>query len=546
MKYTIRIICGLWFALTLWACDVQPVFLYPEHLPCTSDADCTGGVCVNGQCMIAPGDVDLVDSDDTPAPDGDSILPDGDSPEIPEALQPECEEGSYVCLDNISFHCDRGHWSAADPCQLHGKLCLEGHCVSRPDGPEQPEICEDNSTRCNGDTIEVCLGGIWYEYSDCSMGDMLCVQGECRYPDPQDTCRGYDTLCIGNSLWRCGATHWEFLYNCGPDYAICEDGACVEYIPWCFDDGYMCFDNILFRCRQGHPVAASDCSASMQSCTGFGCGRPGHYPSGSDCTDGETICEYDTMKTCINGMWVASIECSLLGEQCVNDRCTPCTDGQRACIGETLWECAGGEWKYRRFCPSDGNICLQGACTPPVSTVGLPLPCEESATTCLNNDQYICMGGAWFYNANCLATGRTCQRGMCLLEEGRDALCPSYYHCLPWTTGDYVCQEPGGGAPNEVPCTNHNDCLDNGGLCIPKSPESSQRICLRPCGVCPTGQYCQEVPNNSGLRGCYYSNSIPIEAQTGCAQDSDCPDFHFCRCANEECAITACIRGCSR
>lgn len=86
----------------------------------------------------------------------------------------ECENGSTRCYENRVEVCEEGTWVIEDDCTQNSQVCEElesGHqCVT------VDETCDDGETRCHQDRIEVCEEDIWFVEEDCAANSLVCEE----------------------------------------------------------------------------------------------------------------------------------------------------------------------------------------------------------------------------------------------------------------------------------------------------------------------------------------------------------------------------------
>ena len=215
----------------------------------------------------------------------------------------------------------------------------------------EPCACTEGSARCDGQQIELCIGGAWSPDRDCANSAQICIDGRCEDALP---CTEGDRRCNGNRAERCQADSWVLAVDCQQSDQLCRDGLCVDPAE-CYPDQTRCTDGVSEACQNGRWQTVADCEAGGQVCVGGVCL--------DSCNAGQTRCNGDLIQTCQNGLFMDQTDCAASGLTCVDATCADgCDFGATRCLGEVIQTCQGANWIDGIDCAADGRSCLLGAC----------------------------------------------------------------------------------------------------------------------------------------------------------------------------------------
>ena len=188
------------------------------------------------------------------------------------------------------------------------------------------------------------------------------------------------------------------------------------------------------RCIDGvwdFTPCANGCNAAADGC--------------ADCTDGTTLCEGSTLKTCQNGTYSAQI----CPNGCENDKCIvldECKNGTIQCgeDGITLLTCKDGQWERSKCdngcidnaCAASTTGCTGSQCTNDSIGTGYIKSCETSILASIAKP---CSG-----NRSCNADGTEC--GECRNDNVKYIARNQCQKCQDGAWGDITeCRAQGGG-----------------------------------------------------------------------------------------------------
>jgi hypothetical protein len=330
----------------VWVAACSPV---PDpSLGCSSDAQCPGGACVAGVCVVT-GDADIGQPDAALDANADTVLP-GD---IPCSVDQTC----IVAFPQLSS------------CAI--ARCEDGFCALVPLPAE----------------VTCSTGGICPAPGNCALGACVAFGAPC---DDQNAC-------TADQCGSDGCKHVAFATGIGcPDDGLpctddqCQNGICAHPLREgrCLVDGQCALDGAV---PEGIPCRICDASAptSWQLVTSGGC------DDGDDCT-GAGVC--DAEGDCL----AAPIDCND-DNACTADQCdaeggcvnlpidATCTDADPCTLGGicTVGVCV----PLDKLDCDDQNPCTADTCSPGLGCVHAPQagPCLADADPCTDD---VCLGGA--------------------------------------------------------------------------------------------------------------------------------------------------------
>ena len=274
--------------------------------------------------------------------------------------------------------------------------------------------CKDGEARCiAGDTINYCINGNWWGYTQCNLQKCAVLNGIAACVpicSPGDTrCDGSVLLeCTENSVWpdrsmgiQCGAMESCISVK---DFAFCANPAnshevvtiLKEHELSCDTGMLLCGDdNTLYRC-------ASDEFTEAQKCENQICGatEDGNLACIDACTNGATKCVGNNLVTCVDNVYGTPVPCAE-GTVCTLDKhdmyaCVEHNQNYQVCavdkcIGNTLYRCIDGIYDNGEDCGAKTcavnrlgkYVCMEvyGKCTPGCSADGkMQIACGEDGT----------------------------------------------------------------------------------------------------------------------------------------------------------------------
>lgn len=316
----------------------------------------------------------------------------------------ECKSNDKKCeTDEVNpanpaklYHCIYGTWNnnpidcGTSECQLDKKDCKE-----------KPKCSDKDTTECFNDThYRVCQNGTWTD-------PLKCPDGYC---DPQaQKCKFTSSGCIedarkcanNTSYFYCQDGSWDHLGAC-PENEVCEKDTCVP-APTpnnCTDGQTQCDGNILKTCENGAWIKKETCPN--------GCENKACKPE-KQCDDEVKQCnnEKTEVQICKGGQWTQEQECTdgECSDEGGNPHCTnTCTHGNKRCTDDKKsWqECnSDNKWSDAESCPDDKPVCENGECKQ----------CTDGQTQCDRNILKTCENGKW-YNEAC-HEDEVCKNGEC-------------------------------------------------------------------------------------------------------------------------------------
>ncbi len=500
---------GLCEAGTSVACQQTCFRGSHDDLPCTTDANCPGGMCLGFcsearaacvQCELA------VDCDDGQFCNGDESCTNdqcqasdppvckhcvgGVDQGLPCAVDAECDspgtcagEPSY-CHEpsNACVQClNPGHCEDFNFCTTNA--CVFNACVFSPDSA----ICSDGRY-CNGE--EVCH---YLEGNPCSLfqnAAHCCFKGLC---DPPTTCSA-DAQCLAGQTCLAGV--------CSPYIGCYSSSDCQS--------GQTCRNDSVPQCNDDIHCTADSCNETIDSCQSIA--------SDARCTDGLACNGTETCNPedphadatgCIDG---APVDCSHLDTECSTGSCVEVPHNPPVCASQATNEggicqdanpctaistCSDGSYVDSPPADNDPYRCVHLEFRPstlpsvPVGTTielglyAVATGCNVKRCTGGANAGQACGGSADCPLGTCSGTLTWCEGGD---NDGQPCAiagdCPagtcstpceatglpiiSIEALLTWSPAQLELQTSTGPQPNpEDPCGQNLD----------------------PCTTCPTGQY---------------------------------------------------------
>jgi hypothetical protein len=294
-----------------------------------------------------------------------------------------CNEDSYSprCSGDIFMDCVNGH-VVKENCASKNQRCKEIH-----DGPitgagcAGDDVCKDSESKCDGNTLYVCVYGQFIP-KDCASEGKVCgkntdsntsIEYTCiskTTPEtPGEPCNMYEfkTHCNGNVKETCFDNHiskedcesYGIGYGCKEKVSGSSQTAYCTLVDKCHGiKEPVCEGDMLTNCVS-EQITKRDCAALGKKCglndAGVNdcIGTSSHTPDPNSCDEKEykTHCEGNTIKSCEKGK-IESEYCASQGLKCVvqeNGGMTvvTCSKGECStskCNGNTLMMCTLGTY----------------------------------------------------------------------------------------------------------------------------------------------------------------------------------------------------------
>ena len=190
----------------------------------------------------------------------------------------QCIDGRHECQEGASVLCKSGEWDTEN-----GKVCGRKPCNDYVGGFCIPRnaVCQtDNETACMGNTLMMCVNGLY---------------------EPVQTCSAH---CVVESVGSAACS-----LQCTPEYLSCSSDH--AYIRACNNDGLTTTDK---PCPPDHRcVAMNGKSAECQ---------PKICDEGTYKCSGLTVQE-QTVQICYQNKWIDLVTCEDYGMQCSGGACVP-------------------------------------------------------------------------------------------------------------------------------------------------------------------------------------------------------------------------------
>ena len=176
-------------------------------------------------------------------------------------------------------------------------------------------------------------------------------------------CGTGEVACIDGDLLWCDGCNWYNRGVCGPGECRDDLGEPMCYGPEVCDaagtGAARCFENSLFRCRDGGWFYETACTAAFAECQEAG-GTASCVAFGLCANEGEVSClAKDVLVVCSGGRWAVQEDClgqalvcaaAAGGASCVFE----CAEPAARCNGNTGETCHQGRWVVAMICDSVG------------------------------------------------------------------------------------------------------------------------------------------------------------------------------------------------
>jgi hypothetical protein len=319
-----------------------------------------------------------------------------------------CTSGQVQCSGNWVQTCTNNTWTNTTDCAAQGKTCSNGQCVASG--------CTNGAVQCNGTVIQTCTNNQWVNGTDCSTQGKICQDGQCV----TSGCTNGTTQCSGNWVQTCNNNTWTNTTDCAAQGKVCSGGVCTggtasgcpagqtcadvsggEGFLACSENGQLpansqtgCSENV--ACT----IANSSCLCTDQNCTATVCAQNcGPCPQDQICSD--------LNKGKMGCLTTAGFIPDNAPHGCGATNGTPCTGNA------TCW-CLGD-------CNTD-SVCLQNCDSHGPCTNGTGGWCDGSVPM-------TCTGGQWVAGADCAASGKSCDQGVCVDSIAAGQFCNENTPC---------------------------------------------------------------------------------------------------------------------
>ena len=395
-----------------------------DRPPCTTDADCEDGRCIEGSCTPR---ALLESADATPAAPDASTLDatmggDADDATERDALDADppllCTPGGADCEGSVAVVCDAlgrtlTETDCDDPSACDGAFgcrCDAGACRSR--------ACRPGTSQCDGTNVVTCSeDGAGFTLTEACPEGALCLGGVCTAP----SCMPGPSTCVGDAVVSCSTMgRFEVEADCAVEDGVCQSDALGAYCEplvcsagdrRCSRDGTQ-----VERCDEGtayvvDEVCGDDAYCDNARCIALACEAgisrcAGPQLRGVCSSDGreERLEPCSPLTYCDDGEGAA---------QCIRQACIPlearCTaDG----FGVETCDTRGAGYLDPVPCASD-QFCERGACEPRI--------CDPNQRFCDGNALRECnaLGSASTLVATCPFG---CDAGACLDSRCGDGI----------------------------------------------------------------------------------------------------------------------------
>jgi hypothetical protein len=357
---------------------------------CTSNRDCSLGVCGEGVCK----DVSCVPNS-TYCGDGGvwSCALDG----TPAVLVQHCSSDQYcleqsgrascsatvcyagdkVCNGSLATQCEpdgSGPKPGGDDCSAAKQICFQGECRDLLCTPGQ-KLCDDGSVYLCDDA-----GTTRALVTTCGSSE-VCDEaaGACEFK----VCDPGKLGCDSNRVVTCNASGSGYVQSgtdCAANNGVCVAGTCVPSA--CKPSQGFCMGNAAYSCNGSVASLISTCSSDEH------CAPSGSYAycDPDVCQPGELGCNANVLATCNSdgSDWLpGGTDCSLADGTCSNAACVPnaCSPGQLFCKDGNVQSCdwQGLTFSLSQFC-AVGTYCATSAGV----TSCVPTPCAPDSDGCAN------------------------------------------------------------------------------------------------------------------------------------------------------------------
>lgn len=260
---------------------------------------------------------------------------------LPLCTNPDGALGDQYCDPNLPggyYDCTSNGWLGAS-CEPT-KVCMANgnKIICQP-----PAVCIPGATRCNGDTVQVCQGGVFVDSQSCLNGcEMNGLTAQCA------VCQIGSTQCVSDSYFK--------------QNTCVDSGGIASWILEPCDPQYKCLNT---ECAPDPPPGAPDCIPSSLACGEYGGLNQNKVHQ----------CIFDSQQN----KWIYvfdgtfQFDCDAQLNICDRGACVPqpmlpeCMPQDRSCgpmgeqFGLDVWECRGGVLTKTEYCEAD-TYCQNGQC----------------------------------------------------------------------------------------------------------------------------------------------------------------------------------------